>query len=330
MSDAVWISEQDVVGLMHLGEAIDALERGLALQADGKAANMVKTHLAWGGGHTLHAIGAAVEGAGLVGTKTWAHTAGGATPLLVLWNAESGALVAIIEAFALGQMRTGAMSGLATRLMAAEDADVLAIIGSGKQATAQVAAVAAVRPLQRVQVFSPTAEKRTAFCAKLTEAGFADEVVDCENLEDAISGASIVTLATRAKESFLSADLLQAGAHINAIGAITPEREEFTQDVFDRCGAIAVDDVAAVRKLSREFIQRFGDDDGAWQAVRPVCELIGADRAAAGNGDGSLFKAMGMGISDLALGGEILRRASEASVGRAVPQPQKIQPRLRA
>lgn len=330
MSDAVWISEQDVVGLMHLGEAIDALGRGLALQADGKAANMVKTHLAWGGGHTLHAIGAAVEGAGLVGTKTWAHTAGGATPLLVLWNADTGALAAIIEAFALGQMRTGAMSGLATRLMAREDADVLAMIGTGKQAAAQVAAVAAVRPLRRVQLFSPTGSKRAAFCVKLEELGFADDVANCESLESALSGASIVTLATRANQPFLSADLLEPGAHINAIGAITPEREEFAQDVFERCGSIAVDDVAAVRKLSREFVRRFGEDDSAWQAVRPVCELIGAKRLDTGQGDLSLFKAMGMGISDLALGSEILSRAAAQDVGRPIPQPRKVTPRLSA
>ncbi len=329
MSEAVWISEQDVVGLMHLGEAIDALERGLALQADGKAANMVKTHLAWGAAHTLHAIGAAVEGAGLVGTKTWAHTAGGATPLLVLWNADTGALAAIIEAFALGQMRTGAMSGLATRLMAAEDADVLAMIGTGKQATAQVAAVASVRPLRRVQVFSPTAEHRAAFCVKLAQAGFADDVIDCESLEAALAGASIVTLATRANEPFLSADLLEPGAHINAIGAITPEREEFTQDVFDRCVSIAVDDIAAVRALSREFMQRFGEDEESWRGVRPVCELIGGTKTRSDSGL-SLFKAMGMGISDLALGMEILRRAGDAAIGRPIPQPQKIPPRLRA
>lgn len=330
MSEALWITEQDVVGLMHLGEAIDALEAGLALQAAGKAANMVKTHLAWGGGHTLHAIGAAVDGAGLVGAKTWAHTAGGATPLLVLWNSETGALAAIIEAFALGQMRTGAMSGLATRLMAGEHADVLAMIGSGKQATAQVAAVAAVRPLRRVQVYSPAADRRAAFCAKLEGVGLDADIVNCDSLEKAVSGASIVTLATRAREAFLTAGHLEAGAHINAIGAITPEREEFAQDVFERCAVVAADDVAAVRKLSREFIQRFGDSDGAWGAVRSVCELIGAQNIRSPEGELSLFKAMGMGISDLALGMEILHRATAASIGRAIPQPEKVSPRLRA
>src|SRR5678815_2410674 len=106
MSAPLWITESDVVAMMHLGQAIDALEAGLKLQASGGAQNMTKTHVTWGGAHTLHAIGATYEGAGVVGTKTWAHTEGGATPLVILWDAHSGALSAIIEAFALGQMRT--------------------------------------------------------------------------------------------------------------------------------------------------------------------------------------------------------------------------------
>lgn len=70
----LWITEGDVVSLMHLGDAISALEEGLKLEAAGEAANMVKTHAVWGGRNTLHAIGATFEGAGFVGTKTWGHT----------------------------------------------------------------------------------------------------------------------------------------------------------------------------------------------------------------------------------------------------------------
>ena len=135
MSDPLWITESDVVESLSLPEAIPALEAGLALEAAGSARNMAKTHQIWGGHHTLHAIGAVVEGAHIVGTKTWAHTAGGATPLVTLWNSESGNLEAIIEAFALGQMRTGGISGVATARMAAWDADDFAIIGTGKQAS---------------------------------------------------------------------------------------------------------------------------------------------------------------------------------------------------
>src|SRR5438270_233741 len=140
----LWITEAEVVHMMDMNEAIKALEKGLLAEAAGEASNMVKTHVAWGNGSTLHAIGAVFPQEGFVGTKTWAHTEGGATPLLILFDSETGALKAIIEAFALGQMRTGSAAGVATRWLAAEDADEFAIIGTGKQAITQVAAVASL------------------------------------------------------------------------------------------------------------------------------------------------------------------------------------------
>src|SRR6267142_5317915 len=98
----LWISEAEVVSMMDLGEAIEALEKGLLTEARCDAANMVKTHVAWGNGSTLHAIGAVYPKDGFAGTKTWSHTDAGATPLLILFDSENGSLKAIIEAFALG------------------------------------------------------------------------------------------------------------------------------------------------------------------------------------------------------------------------------------
>ena len=91
----LWITEADVVAVMDMPRAIAALEAGLRAEARGTASNMTKTHVEWpvGGAHaTLHAIGAAFTEAGVVGTKTWAHTPGGATPLLILYDASTGAL----------------------------------------------------------------------------------------------------------------------------------------------------------------------------------------------------------------------------------------------
>jgi len=163
----LWISESDVVSLMDVGDAINALERGLLAEARGDAQNMVKTHATWGQGSTLHAIGAVFPKEGFAGTKTWAHTEGGATPLLILFDSESGALKAVVEAFALGQMRTGGASGVATRWLAAEGADEFAIVGTGKQAITQVAAVVAVRPVKRVRVFGRDEGRRAQFAARV-------------------------------------------------------------------------------------------------------------------------------------------------------------------
>lgn len=326
MSEPLWIDEAEVVSVLALPDAVDALRNCLALEASGLARNMPKTLQIWGGHHTLHAIGAVVEGAQIVGTKTWAHTAGGATPLVTLWNSETGQLEAIIEAFALGQMRTGGISGLATDRMADAQADELAVIGTGKQSMTQVAAVAAVRKLQRIRVFSPTAENRRKFLAQLERLFPAVQLIETASVAEAVKDAPIVTLVTRARAPIVSASMLARGAHLNAVGAIAPDREEFTQDVFDRASVIAVDMLDSVKSLSAEFRKRFADGD--WSRVRLLSELVASKCERPKTADITLFKAMGMGLSDLALAIEILKRVRAKGGGRSIPHPKPAQPRL--
>src|SRR5258708_25484530 len=106
---ARWMREAEVVQLMDLKEAIEALEAALRAEARGEAQNMTKTLLQYGK-NNLHAIGGKLDQ--LVGTKTWTHTQGGTCPLLLLCSAEDGSLVAVIEAFALGNLRTGGIPGV--------------------------------------------------------------------------------------------------------------------------------------------------------------------------------------------------------------------------
>jgi alanine dehydrogenase len=325
---ARWITEADVADLMDLRQAIDALEAGLKLEAQGAARNMSKAHVTWGRGDTLHAIGASFEGAGFVGTKTWAHTEGGATPLLIIWTAATGELVAVIEAFALGQLRTGAMSGVATRWMALPDADILALIGTGKQALAQLAAVAAVRELKTVRVFGRDAGRRSKFIETVKAQDFPFTVTAAATVAEAAAGATIVTLATRAREPFFTSAMAERGTHINAIGAITPEREEFAADILPRAGLVCADDPQAARRLSKEFAAFYGNDGNAWAAVKPISQLLAGGYGRPPECDLSVFKAMGMGISDMALGIEIHRLAVDTGRGRPLEAPRRAAPRL--
>ena len=325
----LWISEAQVVELMSLPEAIEALREGLSEEAAGRASNMVKTHATWDDGSTLHAIGAVFEGWGAVGTKTWAHTKGGAMPLLVLIDAKTGEVQAIIEAFALGQMRTGGVSGLGADLLAVPDAKRMAMIGAGKQSLTQVAGVAAVRRLEQVTVWSPTAANREALASRV-EDKLGIKAVATQTLDGALDGADVVTLATRARQPFLTADALQPGVHINAVGAITPERAEFETALLERATVVAADSVAQVRKLSREFQAAYGDDEARWAQVQPLCKLVGSGGGRPMDADLTLFKAMGMGISDLALGIAILRRAKANRLGQPLPDVKRQSPRLMA
>lgn len=325
--EPVWITEREVVDLLDLPAAIDALNTGLRMQHEGGARTMAKTHVSWGEGDTLHAIGAAFEGAGLVGTKSWAHTAGGAMPLLLIWNSESGAIEAIIEAFALGQMRTGGISGLATRHMAEPSASTLALIGAGKQALSQAAAVMAVRPISEVRVFSRTREKSERLVMELSALFAQVDIRAAASIEEASRDAQIVTLVTRAREPILESAMVAHGTHINAVGAITPEREELSQDIFQRATFVSADDPLTARRLAREFIRHFESNDG-WDRVVPLCDVISGVARPQGGGDLSIFKAMGMGVSDMALGVEVLRRARAQGIGRPIPVPVRAKPRL--
>lgn len=323
-TDPVWITEAQVTSLLTLAEAIPALSTGLSLQAQGLAASMPKTMLQFGH-NNLHALGARLGN--YVGTKTWAHTEGGTCPLLLLWNADDGQLAAIIEAFALGNLRTGGTTGVATDWLARPDARVLAMAGTGKQALSQVAAVLAVRNIDEVRVYSPTPASREAFAARIQEAfpecGLRATAVG--SMAAACDGADVVTVATRASAPFVDAAMLARGAHLNAIGAIAPDREEFCQDVFDRADVVAVDDLSSTQRLSREFRTRYGED---WQGVQTLSQRIHDGARRPPDADLTLFKAMGMGLSDLALGVEILQRARDQGAGRAIAAPVKSKPRF--
>lgn len=287
---ATWISEGAVIERLDLPHAIDAIERALAREAAGTAKTMMKTHLAWGDGHTLHAIGG-LDG-DLVGTKTWAHTAGGADPLLILWDSETGERRAVIEAFALGQLRTAAMSGLATRMLADPTTAIGAVIGTGKQALPQVSALVSVLPITLIRVHGRDKERRKAMAARV-EADLLIEAVIADSVTEAVDGVGVITTATRATEPFLAGSMVAPGTHVNAIGAITPERAELFADLVDR-SFVVTDSVEQARALAREV-------DG--RELHALSSLVGSPRPAA---DLTLFKAMGIGLADIALGRAIL------------------------
>ena len=317
MSGPIWIRESDIYQLTF-AHVIPLLRKAMIREASGNARNMEKTHVQWNGG-TMHAIGAVFADTGVLGVKTWAHTAKGATPLEILWDAETGKLLAIIEAFAMGQLRTAGMAGFATDCLADRQADVLAICGTGKQALAQVAAVATVRRLRRVNVFGRDPGRRKAFATRVVDQlKLATEEYD--DVGEAVSTATVVTLITRSNEPFLTAEMPRRGAHINAMGAITPERGEFEPRLLDRCSVVAVDSVGQARALSAELIAAWGQRE-APASLRPLSQVVAACLSRPADADLTLFKSLGVGIADLALAEHIYRFARDHKLGVELPIP---------
>ena len=329
MADSpIWISEADVTSMVSLPDAIEALERVLPLESQGKAQNMPKGHLMVADNDAMHVLGCSVGGEDICGFKNWINVRGKSETIVELFSMEDGANLAVIEATALGQMRTAAMTGVGTKRLAPANADEMGIIGSGKQALPQVAACHAVRPLKKLHVFSRNPENRSRF-ANAVRSEFDFEVISCETLEETTKDMPIVTIVTNSTVPFLKADFMAKGSHLNAMGAIVPARIEFTDNIFDRADMVAVDNLGTIQHMSAEFIAHFdGKDDPGWKKIWTISELIRDDIARPADADITLFKAMGMGLSDLSLAIDIYRRARAEGRGHRLPERIKTPPRL--
>ena len=328
MTDSpIWITEADVVHLINLPDAINALEHTLSLEAQDNAASMPKTHLMVGSNDAMHAIGGAVSVEGICGFKTWINVQGKSETTMTLFSLRDGACLGVVEATALGQMRTASVTGVGTKRLAHSGADTMGIIGTGKQSLPQIAAVHAVRPLKEVRVFSRNRQTRQSFAENVT-ASLGIQTISVDTLEEAIKDSPLVTLITNSTEAFLTSDMLAKGSHLNAMGAIVPSRVEFTDDVFNRADLISVDSIQSVRDLSTEFRAHYGEDDNAWKDVQTIASVISENKTRPDGADITLFKAMGMGLSDLALAIEVLKRARSENRGHKVPERVKLPPRL--
>ncbi len=327
MSDARWLTEKDVVGLISLEEALEPLEAGLKRLETESGVSIPKAMHAWGGG-SLHSLGAYDPVLGLGCFKSWVNTPKGAAALLMLFDTDTGLLRAVIEAGALGSMRTSGVTALATRELSAPDADEVAILGSGRQALSQLGAIALVRNLNRVRLWSPTTEKRVA-AAKMASERFGLNVIAVDTLEEAVKDVPIIASVTRAKEPFLSRDMMGSSVHLNAVGAVLPGFAEVETDVMTSAEIIVADNVPTIMAL-REMKSAVEQDSSISERFVSLSSVL----ATPGNLQPkaprlSIFKSAGLGTSDLAVAGEILRRAEAGNVGSPIGAQIPTPPRWR-
>jgi alanine dehydrogenase len=312
------IGEREVADLLSLEDAIEVLADAYWLMAGGHATTMRRAHVREGDA-ILHAVGGTLSGARLAGTKTWVYSPNGAAPLLVLFSLDDGRVVAVIEAFAMGQMRTAATSGLGTRMLAVPNASTLALLGAGKQAFAQAQAVACVRPIRTLRLFGRDPGRRAALAQRLRDE-LELEVSEHGNVSEAVAGADVVTAITRSADPVLRGAWLTPGTHINAVGAIVRSRRELDETAVGACTTVVVDSVAQARDDAGELLAAVAAGVLDWADVRGLDEIVHRDVSALrAPQDISLFKALGVGLSDVALGAEIVRRALTAGVGTPLP-----------
>jgi ornithine cyclodeaminase/alanine dehydrogenase-like protein (mu-crystallin family) len=228
-------------------------------------------------------------------------------------------LLAILEASKLGQMRTGAASGIATRVLAREDASVVGLIGTGRQAQSQLAAVCAVRPITLVRAYSRDAERRARFAAQMTEE-LGVQVVAAASGEEAVGGADIVITMTNTKEPVLKGEWLEPGMHVNAAGQNQVEARELDVEAVRRADVITADAVDGAKNESGDLVTAVAEGAITWdQVVDFGAVLVGARSGRTSPEQITLFESQGLAAEDLASARLVYTRALEQGRGTEIP-----------
>ena len=313
---SLFLNDAEVAGLMTMPECIEVLDDLFQQEARGLVENLSRRRVSLTRG-ILMEMGGVVAGSGVAGVRVYGPGGGGKN-LTTIFNADGGAVEAVIETPTLSTMRTGAASGLATRYLALPQASTVGVFGVGRQAAAQLEAVCAVREVTSVKVFSRTVEKREGFAREMQER-LGIDVVAVEEAAAAVSGCQIVITITNSSTPVFDGELLEPGTHVNAAGSNNWSRREIDNRTIERADFIAVDNQEQAKVECGELIAAADQGAFRWSETVELKTVVSGRAARPSQGAITLFESQGLGIEDVAVCAVVLRKAKEQKIGRELP-----------
>jgi ornithine cyclodeaminase len=263
----------------------------------------------------LHILQGAVPSANVFGYKAYTSSREGVRFLVHMFSAENGRLEAIVEANHLGMMRTGAAGGVAAKWLAREDAKVAGIFGAGWQAQGQLEALAAVRKLERVKVFSRTAEKVAKFCDRMRRKLSLD-VVPAASPEDCVKASDIVVTITTSATPVFDGEWIAPGTHVNAAGSNSLLRREIDETTVLKANPVVVDSRPSAMKEAGDLLPSLEKGRLHVGMLTELGEVIAGIRPGRANREQvTLFESQGMAMQDLIIAAELVRLARGQGIG---------------
>ena len=313
------ITEAEVQQVLTMPMALEAVEEISSKQAAGEVIVHPRRRFELPKGGFFHYMAAADYTAGFLAMKQYTFVRGKMRFLVPLYEISSGDLVAMIEADYMGQLRTGAASGVATKYLARRDASVAAIIGTGGQARTQLEAIAAVRKLSCARVYGRNADRRKQFAQEMSQR-IGAPVEPANSSSEAVHGAHIICTATTASQPVLHGADIASGMHINAIGANHAHKRELDEEAVSRAGVVVVDSIEQSRQEAGDLIIAFKGDENRWAAVKELSNAVaGKVVGRTTDTEVTLFKSNGIASWDLAVAMQVFEKAKEKGLGRPLP-----------
>ena len=307
----LYLTEANVEALLTPADALDAVEGCFRRLASGQIENLPRERLRLEDG--VFALMAAVDRElRLAGLKSYTWLPGGTPFVVVLFDTEKAELSGVIEADKLGQLRTGAASGVAAKYLARSGAATLGVIGCGWQARSQVACIRQALPgVDRVIAYCRAPERLAAFCAETgSEAG--------ESHRDP-AGCDVVVTVTTSKDPVLRGEWLRPGALVCAVGANEPHARELDNVVLERAAFVCCDSREQARLESGDLIEPVEAGVLDWLEVHELQEVVvGELEGRQSDDDIVLFKSNGIAAWDIAIGSVALEKARRRKLGRRI------------
>ena len=318
------LSHDEVCALLPVAECIPLMQEALVSLAEGLAhqplRTIVRPHAAAGIMGLMPAYSSGARPA--FGLKAICVFPGNAARgkdshqgAVLLFSAEMGELLAVVNASAVTAVRTAAVSGVATHTLAREDAGDLAVIGAGVQARAHVEAMSHVRRIRRCRVASRRVESARRLADEL-RGKYAFEVEAVGTVEEALRGADLIVTATNAAEAVVRREWVSAGAHINAVGACTPNARELDAATV-AASSLFVDSVESTINEAGDYLHALQEGVVAPGHIRAELGevLEGTKPGRTSLDEITLFKSLGLAVEDLAAAEYLYRKSKETGAG---------------
>lgn len=311
------LTEEDVSRILTMKDALREVEAALKDLGEGKAENRPRQRVR--GPHAiLNVMPASWSTRGYYGFKYYTISRQTVRFWFHLFDGTTGAPLAVFEANRLGQQRTGAASGVATKFLANPDASVVGIVGTGWQAESQLEAVCAVRDVQEIRCHSREGSQRQAFAERMTRSLGVD-VKAVDTPERAVKGAEIIIAATTSSEPVVRGSWLDPGAHVNAMGANRLEARELDDEAVRRCTFIAADSIEQAQMEAGDLAIPVSTGLLRWDQIAELAPVVAGNvRGRRGSMDVTLFKSLGLAIEDVAAASFVYEQAKKEGVGTQI------------
>lgn len=312
----IYLSDEDVRSLMTLDECAGIVEKLCLDDAQGMAEQPPTTELHLPRGPFRVKVGGAY-GFGSYGLKAYLGNAG---YRVFVYDLETG-FAGLVEAFALTEMRTGAVSAVATRYLARPEAETLGIIGTGREARAQLAAVSRVRKLRKVKAYSRSPENRKTYADEMSRRLELD-VEPVESAETCVKNSDIVLTITNANEPVLKGEWLAEGTFVCGVGATGIYRRELDEEAVGRAGLVAVESTAVAEEECGDLIYAVARGKLRWNQVVELKDVVSGRLATRSEPEAiTLFDSIGTGAQDVAIAAEAIKKARREGAGLELPLP---------